>query len=96
MSILDLIPYGKQNAVSRSDLVKQSRLSDREVREEISQLRRETPILSFGGGYFRPTKEEKPLVEKWIKQETARGKSIFWSMKGARDKLKQTALGRER
>ena len=38
-------------------------------------------------------KEDIPAVRGWLKQETARAKSIFWSAKGARKFLKGEGNG---
>ena len=47
-----------------------------------------------GNGYYRPEKEDIPAVRGWLKQETARAKSIFWSIKGARKFLKGEGNGK--
>ena len=88
MNILDYIPFGEENAVTRMYLKKHTGLSDRFVREYISQARRKQPVLSFGKGYFRPREEERHLADKWLRQETKRAKSIFWSSKGAKNFIK--------
>lgn len=41
MSILDYIPYGKQNAISRERLAQLSGMGDRWMRKEIERLRSE-------------------------------------------------------
>lgn len=84
MNILDYIPFGEENAVSRQALCALTGLSDRVVREEISQARRTTPILSFGIGYFRPRENEKYKARQWVNQEMRRAKSILWSIRGAK------------
>ena len=86
MELLELIPRGRDNAISRQSLCVLSGLTDRNVREEISQLRRETPIISSGKGYYLPETAEE--VERWIERETRRARSIFWSMGGAKNYLK--------
>ena len=91
MNIVDYIPHGQKNAITRSELVKITRQSDRVVREMICQARRETPILNTqnGEGYFIPLSTEKQLVERWLKQESKRAKSIFWSAKSAKEFIKR-------
>lgn len=89
MNITDFIPVGRQNAVTREKLRKLTGLNDRQIREMISQARRKTPIISLDNkGYFIPSEDEKADVEKWIKQEEHRAKSIFWSMAGAKKFIK--------
>lgn len=87
MNIVEYIPYGKENAVSRTQLIKRTGSSDRAVREEIAQARRNHCILNdqVKGGYYRPTSEEIAAVERFILQESRRAKSIFYSLKAARD-----------
>ncbi len=87
--LLSLMPTGKGNAISRKRLVELMGIDDRAVRLLIKRARRYTPILNLqnGKGYFIPIEEEKPLVDKWLKQETARAKTTFWAMRGAREFL---------
>lgn len=87
--LLSLIPSGRSNAISRKSLVDLMGISDRQVRKLIKDARRFTPIINLqnGKGYFIPTEEEKPLVDKWLKQETSRAKTTFWAMRGAREFL---------
>lgn len=89
MNITNYIPKGKENAITRKDLCKITGLSDRNVRERISQARRETVIINLqnGNGYYQPT--EAAEIEQFVRQETARLKSIGWSLKAARNALKE-------
>ena len=88
IDILQFIPIGKENAITRRELVDRTGLPDRTVRELISQARRKHPIANFqdGTGYYLPT--EKSEVIEFLNQETHRARSIFWSIKGCRDWLK--------
>lgn len=83
MNIVDFIPVGEENAISRDKLCQLTGLQDRNLREAISQARRNEAIINFGNGYFLPKRDDGALVERWKRQERARAKSIFWSMKGA-------------
>lgn len=91
MDILDYIPYGKENAIRRGSLVLLTGMNDRGVREAISKARRNTPILNMqdGSGYYRPTKEELPELRRYVAQEEKRAKSVFYSLKSARDAAKR-------
>ena len=91
IDILSYIPFGKDNAVTRGYLCRVTGLTDRDVRELICKARHNTPIINLqnGGGYFRPTEQEKRYVERWVSQEKKRAKSVFWSMKGARDFIRR-------
>lgn len=60
MTILNAIPYGRENAVSRAEVVRRTGLCDRTVRDEIKKLNSELvkhgeAILSSSGknGYWR-------------------------------------------
>ena len=90
MDIVDYIPFGRKNAITRTRLRIVTGLNDRQIREQISQARRDTVILNMqdGKGYFRPLPEERHLFESYAKQETARLKSIGWSLKATRQMLK--------
>lgn len=83
MNVVDFIPVGEENAISRDRLCMLTGLHDRLLREAISQARRNEAILNFGKGCFLPKRDDGALVERWKRQECARAKSIFWSMKGA-------------
>jgi hypothetical protein len=84
MNIIKFIPYGKDNAISRNCLSELCNLPDRVMRLQIERARREYPILNLdGSGYFRPLPEEKPLVERWLRQERSRSRSIGNSALGA-------------
>ena len=88
--LVSAIPVGKKNAVTNYQLRELLGISDREVRRLVSIARREVCIINDqnGKGYYMP--ESRAEAEKWIKQETARAKSIFLGMKGARNYLKGT------
>ena len=89
MSIIELIPFGKDHAISRRRLRELSGLPDRQMRGAIQRARRYYPILNTqdGSGYFRPAAEEKPLVERWLAQERSREKSVRDATRGAEKAL---------
>lgn len=90
LNIVNLIPYGKANAISRVSLRNITGLSDRNVRHLIAEARTDTIILTVdnGKGYFRPTKDELEEIQVWLKKETARANSTFKSIESAREILK--------
>ena len=90
-NIIDFIPHGKENAISRTSLVINTGLSDRKVRDLIALERRNHVILNAqdGKGYYRPLPEEKADVERFVTQETHRAKSIFWSLRAAKRAIKE-------
>ena len=83
-SIIDFIPSGQCNAISRKQLCLITGLPDRAMRHEIENARHDYAILNIdGSGYFRPEASETYLVERWLKQERSREKHVRDSTKGA-------------
>jgi len=78
MNILDYIPTGHKNAVSRRWLQTTMHMSDRMVRRLIAEVNKndcdaELIInLQDGKGYFRPAEDEKNLVRNWMAIESSR------------------------
>lgn len=97
MNIVDYIPEGFENAISRKNLCIATGLQDRVVRRLIEEARRETIIIANddGSGYWlypnNPTEEEKILLKKFVKQQESRAKSIFYALYPARQMLKGRA-----
>lgn len=96
MEIINFIPYGKENAVSRYELSHFTGLSDRKVRLLISEAREEHVILSLenGKGYYQPVEKDFPELRKFIKREESRAKSIFATLKKARALCEDYERGR--
>lgn len=87
MDILEFIPTGRENAITRRELVGRVNLSDREVRKLIASARKSFPILNLqtGEGYYLPTKEIE--VREFLNQEMLRAKSILEGLEGCRNWL---------
>lgn len=84
--LLALIGAGEENAIHLIDLIKLTGLGNRELRKYIELLRRDgIVIISNKNGYFRPLRDEE--TKQYIKQETRRAKSIFYTLKAARNWL---------
>lgn len=96
----DMIPIGRENAVSRRQLSAMTGISDREVRREISQLRSEDDgtnmvivSTSDGSGYFRTDKLDE--IEHFIAEMIKRTCSIREATDVARvaaDRLKKRQM----
>lgn len=87
-TILNLIGTGEQNAVHLGDIMHKTELKNREVRKCIEQLRRSgNVIVSNKNGYFKPETPEE--LQKYINQETHRAKSVFYTLKNARQLMQQ-------
>jgi hypothetical protein len=87
--ILAYLPYGKENAITRQHLCNLTGFNDANIRKAIHRLRRTQPILSITKGYFIPTAADMDLVQKWLRREGKRAKAIFWSLRGAKDFIKE-------
>lgn len=93
--ISEYVPYGADNAISRYDLLNVVRsafgeVSDREMRRMLEYSRQNgNIIINFqnGKGYFRPDSKEE--IEKYIRQEEARAKTIHFNLKSAKKALRR-------
>lgn len=94
MNIVEYIPEGFENAISRKQLCRITGLNDRVVRGLIEDARRNTIIISNndGSGYWLfpedPTEEEQMLLRRYVKQQESRAKSIFYALYPARQRMK--------
>lgn len=91
-----IIPYGRDNAISRTNLAAKClrchlvdlnvKDVDRAVRDLIKLARLDYAILykTKFGGYYRPTKENYAELRKYIKAEESRAHSILGSLKTAK------------
>lgn len=81
--ILSLIGAGEENAIHLSDLMRITGIGNREIRKYIETLRRNgAVIISNKNGYFQPLRSYE--VDRYVRQETGRAKSIFYTLKAAR------------
>ena len=97
MNILNLIPQGKANAISRTELRYITKLNDRVMRELIEQERRKGAIilnLQDGRGYFRPAPDEMDDVLRQYKQNDRRAMSILVQQKHLKRVLKEAGVFR--
>lgn len=77
IDLLDYIPYGTTDKpVTREDLVFVSGATDREVRREISKLKKHYPIINVGEGYYIPNDPDDPNLEIYIRSEMHRIREI--------------------
>ena len=81
MNIEEYIPTGKDNAISRRQLVTLTRLTDRDVRRLINLARRTTVIISAddGSGYYLPTEYEE--LRQYYARESARAGDIYKNLR---------------
>lgn len=101
MKIENLIPKGKNNAISRMELLNRCILhglanNDRSMRRLIEESRKENVILNLsnGKGYFIPDKEDLSDLRHYIAQEKCRSISINRNLKMASNLLADMECGR--
>lgn len=91
--LIFLIPEGKENAISRNELVMRSGKTDREVRREIQELRAQGFFIcnnQDGKGYYVSTDIEE--LRQQYKSDTARAMAILKRRKSIRDYLKSRGI----
>lgn len=97
MNITDYIPKGQNNAVSADSLCTALNIDRRTVRRLISSAQENGAVIlnmQDGRGYFVPADDESQLVDDYVKQESARARSIFRKLRTARKWCpEQTELG---
>ena len=96
MNIINYIPVGKKNAVTRTELCMMTGQSDRIIRRQIHEARREHVIINLqdSQGYYRPDmSQESEIAEirRFLVQEEKRLRSIGWSLKSARMALREAS-----
>ncbi|MBQ0074516.1 MAG: hypothetical protein KBT34_10005 [Prevotella sp.] len=90
LTIVDLIPEGRENAISREMLLAKCIeldicYNDRAMRQLIEREKKEFVILAReGGGYYRPTHDDMLDLNRYIRQETHRAISVFRNIKRAK------------
>jgi len=101
MKIENLIPKGKNNAISRMELLNRCILhglatNDRAMRRLIEEARQENVILNLsnGKGYFIPDKDDIAELRHYIAQEKLRSISINRNLKMASNLLADMESGR--
>ena len=91
-AVYNAIGVGKENAISRQKLMKQTGLSDRAVRRAIEILRIDRPILTVDrGGYYIPMSNDqgRKEAERWVAMQDRRCRSIKTAERGAKRFAKQ-------
>lgn len=98
VTIIDLIPVGRDNAISRDYLVtfcvqnglvdenKSPESKDRAMRRLLERARLDYTILNLsdGEGYYRPSKDDLQDLQKYIRQEESRAKATFRNISNAK------------
>lgn len=92
ITIIDLIPVGRENAISRNDLTRKciqcglikNTISDpdRKMRRLLKTARMDCTILNLsdGAGYYRVTREDLQDLQRYIRQGDSRAIETFRSI----------------
>lgn len=91
--IIDFIPMGRENAISRkrlTELCVENDLIDTNKKRQ----RQRNEIAPSEGGYYRPSREDLQELSRYIRQEEKRAKSIFKDVKRAKRLFEDYKLGR--
>lgn len=90
--VLDSIPFGKDQAITRDALAAKVGLSDRVLRKAIEEIRRTHIILNDqdGKGYYRSYDLNE--IYRAYRQERSRALAIMYRMKHMRTLLKGAGL----
>lgn len=88
MNVINLIPRGKENAITRSELSNLTNIPDRELREIIKRQCLEQKVLVIGiqgtgGGYYIPT--DPSDINDYIRAEHSRAMKILTNVSLAKD-----------
>lgn len=100
ITIAELIPTGRENAISRASLLALCDAhdlahDDRRMRELIHHARIDYVILNReDGGYYRPTLADMQDLQRYIRQEQSRAIKIFQSIQKAQDLYEDYKRGR--
>lgn len=89
-AVLGLVPWGRENAISRERLVSLAGCSDRKLREKIEQAKHDGYIIANdgkGAGYYRTNDVDDIEREYW--KERKRALSILHRLKHMRRILKE-------
>ena len=91
-AVLALLRSGSENGVSLAEVCRRTGLSPREARKTVETLRRGGKIICSGrDGYYFPA--ETVELRKYVQQMERTAKSIFYTLKGARQALREIEDG---
>lgn len=90
--ILNLLPTGERNAISRRELMSITGYTDRRLRKQIAAERRAGALILSspdrnGGGYFRHEEGNAAELRRFIVFMSNHGRSTFAVLKTARKTL---------
>ena len=79
MNIIEYIPFGHDNPISRPELIRRTGADDRVIRDMLRTARIDGDIvINDGDGYFRyKDKSDLPALRRYYRKERARAFSIL-------------------
>lgn len=88
--IVNLIPYGKDNAVRRKELRRITNLPDRQIRKLIEEAKNRGQLIaaSPAGGYYRI--ESADEANDYFAMERAKARSIFRNLSTLQENIRKT------
>jgi hypothetical protein len=90
MNILDYIPRGRENAVTRRDLTLQLNLPDRTIRNMIEEARREGAlIINDGSGVGYYVSDNLQDLHRQYRMNNNRAMSVLVQQKHLRRRIKE-------
>lgn len=93
--IIDLIPYGQENRISKKKLMQLAKIDEQKLMKEITEIRKEHIILSDTkkGGYWRPKnmKELHPIFLQTVRKLKENGELYNLIIK-ERDLIKERSI----
>lgn len=90
MNIMDFIPFGKENAIGRFELMDKLNLPDRKVRQHIEEARKRGEIIindQDGRGYY--TSDRLEDLQKQLNANHRRAMSILVQQKHLKRKIEE-------
>lgn len=92
LRIIDFVPQGHENAISRTDLRLILGLTDRDMREQIALS--EEPIYNSGEGYFRYLDlSDMPYMKTYLKAELHRIQALQSKVEKVRKQINMIEKG---
>ncbi len=90
MNICEFIPTGKENAITRADLVRRVNLPDRKVREMIETARKDGALIlnaQDGAGYY--ISNDVGELKRQLRSNHSRAMSVLRQNTHLRRKIKE-------
>jgi len=91
--IMSALGHGRQNAIHRNDLMRITGLPDRMLRRHIKELNRSGTVILSGDFGYCLLDDDLSELRKYIRKEEHRARSIFYTLKAARQLEAELGVG---